>query len=324
MTFLSLIIPCYNVSEYLPATLRSLTQLKDAEDCEFIFVNDGSTDNTLLLLTDFAKKDKRAIIIDQKNQGVSAARNRALEIAQGKYILCLDGDDCLHANTMIIIKENIHDSDALLSPCIFQKNGKNKMQDIHITNGIYSIEQLYKSCSVFPTAPMLVYSSTIIQRNQLQFSTNLKSGEVYDFTVAFFQHAEKVAVIDVGFYYYIMRNSSATHRPLYEADLTVLKLMSHFDTISQPWAKTTSFLLTEFKLITTFTYSKYIRNNLSDDEAIHTIEKVLSNTEFQTLITQLLSRSIDLRNKAYIFYLKYMPQKLGYLLLTYLGKIIKF
>ena len=121
-----------------------------------------------------------------------------------------------------------------------------------------------------------------------------------------------------------MRNSSATHRPHYEADLTVLKLMSHFDTISQPWAKTTSFLLTEFKLITTFTYSKYIRNNLSDDEAIRTIEKVLSNTEFQTLMTQLLSRSIDLRNKAYIFYLKYMPQKLGYLLLTYLGKIIKF
>ena len=323
MTFLSLIIPCYNVSEYLPATLRSLTQLKDAEDCEFIFVNDGSTDNTLLLLTDFAKKDKRAIIIDQKNQGVSAARNRALEIAQGKYILCLDGDDCLHANTMTIIKENIHDSDALLSPCIFQKNGKNKMQDIHITNGIYSIEQLYKSCSVFPTAPMLVYSSTIIQRNQLQFSTNLKSGEVYDFTVAFFQHAETVSVTGIGFYYYIMHSSSATHRPNYAADLTVLKLMAHFD-INASWTKTTSFLLTEFKLITTFTYSKYVRNNLSNKEATDTIHKVLSNPQFQTLLTILLSRSIDLRNKAYIFYLKYMPQKLGYLLLTYLGKIINF
>lgn len=324
MKFLSLVIPCYNVSEYLPATLRSLTQLKEAENCEFIFINDGSTDSTLLLLIDFAKKDKRAIIIDQKNQGVSAARNRAIEMAQGKYILCLDGDDCLHANTVTIIKEHMHDADALLSPCIFQKNGKNKMHDIHINNGIYSIEQLYKSCPVFPTAPMLVYSNTIIQRNRLQFSTNLKSGEVYDFTVAFFQHAKTVALTNVGFYYYIMRNSSATHRPHYEADLTVLKLMSHFDTISQPWAKTTSFLLTEFKLITTFTYSKYIRNNLSDDEAIHTIEKVLSNTEFQTLMTQLLSRSIDLRNKAYIFYIKYMPQKLGYLLLTYLGKIIKF
>lgn len=324
MTFLSLIIPCYNVSEYLPATLRSLTQLKDAENCEFIFINDGSTDNTLSLLIEFAKKDKRAIIINQKNQGVSAARNRALEIAQGECILCLDGDDCLHTNTVTIIKEHRHDADALLSPCIFQRNGKNKMQDIHIKNGIYSIEQLYESCPVFPTAPMLVYSNTIIQRNQLQFSTNLKSGEVYDFTVAFFQHAKTVAVTNVGFYYYIMRNSSATHRPHYEADLTVLKLMSHFDAISHPWAKTTSFLLTEFKLITTFTYSKYVRNNLIDNEAIHTIQKVLLNTQFQTLITQLLSRSIDWKNKAYIFYLKYMPQKLGYLLFTYLRKIIKF
>ena len=322
MTFLSLIIPCYNVAKYLPATIQSLTQLQDAENCEFIFVNDGSSDETLALLTDFAKKDNRAIIIDQMNQGVSTARNRALEIAQGEYILCLDGDDCLHTNTVSIIKKHMHDADALLSPCIFQKDGKNKQQNIHINAGIYSIKQLYESCPVFPTAPMLVYSNTIIQRNQLQFNTTLKSGEVYDFTVAFFQHAETVSVTGIGFYYYIMHSSSATHRPNYAADLTVLKLMAHFD-INASWTKTTSFLLTEFKLITTFTYSKYVRNNLSNKEATDTIHKVLSNPQFQTLLTILLSRSIDLRNKAYIFYLKYMPQKLGYLLCRYISKILK-
>lgn len=323
MTFLSLIIPCYNVAKYLPATIHSLTQLQDAENCEFIFVNDGSTDETLSLLTDFAKKDNRAIIIDQQNQGVSTARNRALEIARGTYILCLDGDDYLHANTVAIIKEHMRDADALLSPCIFQENGKSTVQNIHINSGIYSIEQLYESCSVFPTAPMLVYSNTIVQRNQLRFNTSLKSGEVYDFTVTFFQHAETVSVIDIGFYYYFMRHSSATHHPNYTADLTVLKLMSHFDNNSSPWTKTTSFLLTEFKLITTFTYSKYVRNNLSNNEAIDTIHKVLSNPQFQILLTILLSRSIDLKNRAYIFYLKYMPQKLGYLLCRHLSKIMK-
>ena len=122
MTFLSLIIPCYNVAKYLPATIQSLTQLQDAENCEFIFVNDGSSDETLALLIDFAKKDNRAIIIDQMNQGVSTARNRALEIAQGEYILCLDGDDYLHTNTVAIIKQHMHDADALLSPCIFQND----------------------------------------------------------------------------------------------------------------------------------------------------------------------------------------------------------
>lgn len=324
MTFLSLIIPCYNVAKYLPATIHSLTQLQDAENCEFIFVNDGSTDETLSLLTDFAKKDNRAIIIDQQNQGVSTARNRALEIARGTYILCLDGDDYLHANTVAIIKEHMRDADALLSPCIFQENGKSTVQNIHINSGIYSIEQLYESCSVFPTAPMLVYSNTIVQRNQLRFNTSLKSGEVYDFTVTFFQHAETVSVIDIGFYYYFMRHSSATHRPNYEADLSVLKLTQHFATISYPWANSTSFLLTEFKLITTFTYSKYVRNSLSSKEAIQTIEQVLSHSPFQALLTQLSTRSMDWKNKVYIFYLKNMPHKLGYLLFTFLGKIIKF
>ena len=95
MKFLSIIIPCYNVAEQLPATIQSLRNLKESEDCEFIFINDGSTDETLSLIQDFAKNDKRAIIIDQQNSGVSAARNAALTIMKGQYVLPLDGDDSL-------------------------------------------------------------------------------------------------------------------------------------------------------------------------------------------------------------------------------------
>lgn len=323
MTFLSIIIPCYNVEDYLPATLRSLTQLKDAEDCEFIFVNDGSTDNTLTLLHDFVNKDKRAILIDQNNQGVSAARNRALGSVQGEYILCLDGDDYLHTNTITIIKQHLHHADALLSPCIVKKNGRDVVQNLHFDEGIYTIEQLYKSCLVFPTAPMIVYSSSIILSNHLRFSADIKSGEVYDFTVAFFQYAQTISVTATGFYHYIMRESSATHRPNYEADMSVLNIMKHFDAISHDWAKTTSFLLTEFKMITSFTYNKYIRNNLRTNEAIDTVQQLLSNSHFQTLLTILSNKSIDVKNKLFILYLKYMPIKLGYLLCTYMEKIIK-
>ena len=83
---LSIIIPCYNVEEYIPKTLDSLSQLNNAENCEFIFINDGSTDNTLSHIQSFAKNDHRAIVINQSNQGVSAARNAALSIAKKEYI----------------------------------------------------------------------------------------------------------------------------------------------------------------------------------------------------------------------------------------------
>ena len=93
--FLSIIIPCYNVADYLIGTIDSLRNLKDAEDCEFIFINDGSTDNTLTIIQDFEKQDNRVRVINQKNAGVSAARNAALKIAKGKYFIPLDGDDKL-------------------------------------------------------------------------------------------------------------------------------------------------------------------------------------------------------------------------------------
>ena len=79
---LSIIIPCYNVEEYIPKTLVSLSQLNNAENCEFIFIYDGSTDNSLSHIQSFAKNDHRAIVINQSNQGVSAARNAALSIAK--------------------------------------------------------------------------------------------------------------------------------------------------------------------------------------------------------------------------------------------------
>ena len=107
-TYLSIIIPCYNVEDYLPATIQSLRALENAEDCEFIFINDGSTDNTLKIILNFAEQDQRVVVIDQINSGVSAARNAALEIVQGKYFLPLDGDDKLRPNAVSIIRKSTY------------------------------------------------------------------------------------------------------------------------------------------------------------------------------------------------------------------------
>ena len=115
---LSIIIPCYNVEEYIPKTLDSLSQLNNAENCEFIFINDGSTDNTLLHIQSFAKNDHRAIVINQSNQGVSAARNAALSIAKKEYILCLDGDDFFNIGRFITVESKERFERNMMSVCI--------------------------------------------------------------------------------------------------------------------------------------------------------------------------------------------------------------
>lgn len=91
---ISIVIPIYNVADYLPKCLDSVL-LQTYRNLEVIAVNDGSTDNCLQILKDYAKRDKRIKIINQKNQGVSAARNAGLDVATGDYVSMPDPDDWL-------------------------------------------------------------------------------------------------------------------------------------------------------------------------------------------------------------------------------------
>ena len=92
MPKISIIIPVYKVEEYLPACLDSVLA-QTFTDWEAICVNDGSPDNCGAILAEYAQKDSRIKVISQENQGVSVARNKALENAQGEYISFLDSDD---------------------------------------------------------------------------------------------------------------------------------------------------------------------------------------------------------------------------------------
>lgn len=313
MPFLSIIIPCYNVEDYLPCTLDSLSQLNCDEECEYIFVNDGSTDSTLSMIRTFVQHHQQAIVIDQSNQGVSAARNAALKIAKGEYVLYLDGDDFVHPDTISIIKKHIKNADMLIAPCIIIQEGKpSTLQPIQVAEGVYTIEQLYKTCNVFPTAPQIIYRNSIIQNHQIYFDAKIKSGEVYTFTVDFFNHANSIAVCHEGFYNYVMRSSSATHKPNYIADLTVLNILEHFTRVQHPWKETISFQLTALKVVLSFTYNKYIRNGLLEDEAINVIEKVFQDENFTNLLTSIPINQLDFKHRLYVIFLKTMPLRLGY------------
>ena len=89
---LSVVVPVYNVERYLHKCLNSVCNQSE-ERIEIICINDGSTDSSLQILKDFAAVDKRIRIIDQKNAGLGAARNRGIDEAVGKYIAFVDSDD---------------------------------------------------------------------------------------------------------------------------------------------------------------------------------------------------------------------------------------
>lgn len=92
MSKISVIIPVYNVEKYLAECLTSVVN-QTFKDIEIICVNDGSTDNSPMILEEFAQKDSRIKIINQENQGLAAARNTGIEVATGEYITFVDSDD---------------------------------------------------------------------------------------------------------------------------------------------------------------------------------------------------------------------------------------
>lgn len=95
---ISIIVPVYNAEKYLEKCLDSLIG-QTYGNVEIICVNDGSGDGSLGILREFARKDARIRVVDQENAGVSQARNRALKEASGDYIMFVDADDWVDADT---------------------------------------------------------------------------------------------------------------------------------------------------------------------------------------------------------------------------------
>ena len=101
MVQISVIIPVYNTEKYINDTLDSVLG-QTFNDFEIICVNDGSSDNSLKILKQYANKDQRIKVFDQANSGVSKTRNYAFEHANGKYIYYLDSDDVIHPQLLEI------------------------------------------------------------------------------------------------------------------------------------------------------------------------------------------------------------------------------
>lgn len=99
MPKVSVIIPVYNTEKYLRQCLDSVVN-QTLKDIEIICVDDGSTDGSLDILKEYASKDERFIILEQKNQGAGPARNKGLEIAKGEYLSFLDSDDIFLPNML--------------------------------------------------------------------------------------------------------------------------------------------------------------------------------------------------------------------------------
>ena len=99
MVKISVVVPVYNVENYLPDCLDSLVN-QTFKDIEIICINDGSPDNSLQILEEYAEKDSRMKVFSQENGGHAVATNRGISMATGDYLFLMDSDDVLELNAL--------------------------------------------------------------------------------------------------------------------------------------------------------------------------------------------------------------------------------
>lgn len=188
MTF-SIIVPVYNTARYLPQCLDSILS-QSFVDFEVICVNDGSTDDSLDVLQAYAERDERIRAVSIPNSGVSHARNVALDVAQGDYLLFVDSDDWLVDGALDRIYRAVSANicDFLIYNFKHYFEPENRFED-NLSAPSASYESgmaCYNACAGlawFGAVCRLVVSSSIIHRYHLRFNESIDHFEDMMFTI---------------------------------------------------------------------------------------------------------------------------------------------
>ena len=149
---ISIIVPVYRAEKYLADCLNSLIHQK-YQNIEIILVVDGSPDNSLAICREFASRDSRIVVVDQENQGVSAARNHGIELATGKYVIFVDSDDYIALDYLTVLYRDLveHDVDVACCDLVEIVNGQraeNQLIRIRSNRRIGTEEELYESLTL--------------------------------------------------------------------------------------------------------------------------------------------------------------------------------
>lgn len=214
---LSVIIPVYNVEKYLPHCLESVLIQAD-NNIEVIAINDGSTDKSPEILNRYAIQYPILRIINQPNQGVSAARQKGITVAHGKYILFLDADDFLEASSLNILYKKAIETDAdmvLMDYYTYNPDNQKKIYiqqtPIHQYNQASLLKQMFcaeRAWAVWSYIAKKELHETI----KYNLVSDLSMGEDAVYTTQIVLAAHKITSINKPLINYVSRPSSVTQQ----------------------------------------------------------------------------------------------------------------
>ncbi len=240
MIKVSIIIPVYNVENYLKQCLESLI-LQDFIDYEIICVDDASTDNSGNILDIYEKQyDIIQVVKHTKNKGLSAARNTGLDRAMGKYIWFVDSDDmiCVNSLTELYDMAEKNGTDLICFNMSYDEKDKEKIVPTssgNVSKRIYSGKELFRTCVYNEmwreSACLKFIKKSFLMKNQIRFCEGLLHEDVL-FSFFCIMQAERVINIDNVYYICNRRATSITaqksHKSAESNFVILLRLIAYW------------------------------------------------------------------------------------------------
>lgn len=208
-TLISIIVPVYNCEKYLHKCLNTILN-QDYTNFELLLINDGSTDNSLIICNEYKEKDSRIHVYSKENGGVSLARNLGLDNAQGEYIVFIDSDDYVGSSYLSsLIQYAEEDTFVLTDYQPFTEDGYEKREygssytiDFNLNKESPELfKRLIFNFQIFPPYCKL-YKKSLIEKNYLRFNEKLKSAEDFDFNIRYLKEVKILRYEPIVRYYY--------------------------------------------------------------------------------------------------------------------------
>lgn len=230
---LSIIVPVYNLEDYIAATLDSLLSIHFSSNYEIVVINDGSTDGSESVIRDYQQKQSRIVLYSIKNQGVSNARNVGISKATGEYITFVDGDDTVEPDFFEkAVQELDRDGYDFVQGNfrIIDSSNASYMQfvseDTVISEREIMLDKLFGLEKLIHNAVWgKVYRAEVI-KNTL-FDRTIKIAEDQKFVFDVIEKSQKIKLLSCIGYNYFQRSSSAMHSGNINSEIDKLKVLSY-------------------------------------------------------------------------------------------------
>ena len=215
MAKVSVIVPVYNVEDYLVECLESLVS-QTLKEIEIICVNDGSTDSSLQILEQYAQKDSRIVIYNQENSGLSVARNTGLEHASGEYIGFVDSDDWVDLDFYEKLYNSAKNNNADIAVADFIRehpNKKPKRLKLKEEKIYTTPEDKFMICKVHREGCVRnkIYRTEFIHSINLKFVPKMYY-EDRDFTIRSLYFSKKLVTTPNTYYRYFVNPKSIVNK----------------------------------------------------------------------------------------------------------------